>query len=238
MAVTDSGAHGKQPATGRLLLAVHREQGSVVLVLEGGEDLELAPDAVPSDLPEPGGVIGGDLLVAVRAAASRKQAARRIFSILDRRLVPPARVRRKLVEEGLPAAAIDAVLEQMAAQGLYSDRTYADAWCRDALGGKAVGRWYLETKLRQKGIAPAVARDAAKDALDRESEGDLAERAAAARWRRLRGPVDRKAEAKVIRYLQGRGFDVGLAVKAMRATRPDDPDHPDDGASTNDEERS
>ncbi len=214
--------HGnrEQPAASRLLLAVRREEGAVVLVLDGGEDLELAPEAVPADLPGPGAVLDGPLLAALRAAAERKRAARRLFAILDRRLVPAARLRRKLADEGYDPAAVDTVLEQMAARGLYSDRHYADAWCRQCLGGKAVGRRYLETKLREKGIGGEVARAAAEDALDRSTEVELAAQAAAARWRRVRGPADRRAEAAVVRYLQGRGFDAGLACRAARQARP------------------
>ena len=66
-----------------------------------------------------------------------------------------------------------------------------------------------------------MAREAAAAALDRETETDLARRAAASRWRRLAGPPDRRAEAKVVRHLQGRGFDGPLAGRAARATRPE-----------------
>ncbi|MCP4572371.1 MAG: RecX family transcriptional regulator [bacterium] len=213
----------EQPAGGRLLLAVRRETGAVVLVLEGGEDLELAPDAVPPDLPEAGAVLSGALLGELRLAADRKRAARRIFGILDRRLVPPARLRRRLAEDGLDPVAVEAVLEQMAQRGLYSDRHYADAWCRETLRAKAVGRFYLESNLRKKGIAAGAAKAAASDALDRETEAEAAHRAAAARWRRITGPTDRRAEGKVVRFLQSRGFGGGLAARAMRATRPTEP---------------
>ena len=214
----------EQPTDGRLLLAVRREDGAVVLVLEGGEDLDSSPESVPADLPAIGTVIDGGQLADLRLAAQRKQAARRIFRILDRRLVPAAYLRRRLTQEGLDADAVDAVLEQMAEQGIYSDRRFAEAWCRDALLSRAVGRRYLERKLREKGIAAAVARETACDVLDNETETRLAHRAAVARWRRQTGPTDRRAEAAVVRHLQGRGFDTGLAVRTTRATRPQDRD--------------
>jgi regulatory protein len=210
----------EQPAASRLLLAVRHETGAVVLVLEDGEELELAPDAVPAELPEPGNRLAGDVLLVLRDAAARKQAARRIFAILDRRLVPVARLRRKLTAEGCDPAAVDAVLAQMAERGLYSDRRYADAWCRQCLATRSVGRLYLEAKLRDKGVAAETARAAAADALDRETETELAKAAAQGRWRRVRGPADRRAEAAVVRYLQGRGFAAGLAASAARAARP------------------
>ncbi|MFO7608695.1 MAG: RecX family transcriptional regulator [Candidatus Krumholzibacteriia bacterium] len=219
----------EQPAASRLLLAVRRDEAAVTLVLDGGEDLELAPEAVPADLA-PGQKLEGDLLAQLRLAAARKQAARRIFAVLDRRLVPVARLRRRLVEDGCDPAAVDEVLEQMESRGLYSDRTYADAWCRQCLGGKAVGRLYLEAKLREKGVRAEVARAAAADALDPGTEAELAAQAAAVRWRRARGVADRRAEAAVMRYLQGRGFAAGLAARAARAARPvGDDDAGDEG---------
>lgn len=210
----------EQPASGRLLLAIRRELGAVVLVLAPDEELELAPDAVPPDLPAPGAILADDLVAHLRRAADRKRAARRILAILDRHLVPPSRLRRRLAEEGHEPAAVEEVLEQMASRGLYSERHFADAWCRDTLRAKAVGRFFLESKLREKGISVGAARAAAADALDRETEAELAHRAAAGRWHRMAGPADRRAEARVVRFLQGRGFGGVLAGRAMRDTRP------------------
>lgn len=206
---------------GRLLLAVRHEPGTVVLVLEGNEELELAAEAVPADLPKPGSTLAADLLADLRLAAERKRTARRVFGILDRRLVPPGRLRRQLAEDGHHPAAVEAVLEQMAGRGLYSERIFADAWCRETLRAKEVGRYYLESRLRKKGVSAGAAKASAAEALDRDAEAASARRAAVARWRRLSGPVDRRAEAKVVRFLQGRGFGGGLAARAMRATRPD-----------------
>jgi len=217
----------EQPAASRLLLAVREESGSVVLVLDGGEDLEVAPEAVPPGL-EPGVELQGAVLEDLRAAARRKQAARRIFALLDRRLVPVARLKRKLADEGFDPEAVRDVLEQMAARGLYSDRRYADAWCRQRLGGKAVGRQHLEARLREKGVPADVARAAAADAVDAGTELKLAAEAAAARWRKVRGPADRRALAAVVRHLQGRGFPAGVAARAARAAMPREDDAGDD----------
>ena len=210
----------EQPAAGRLLLAVRRQTGAVVFVLEGGEELEVAPDAVPHEPPGPGDHLDAPLLEELRSAAARKRAARCILAILDRRLVPVARVRRKVIEDGCDPAAVDAVLAQLAARELYSDRRYADAWCRECLASRAVGRRYLEARLRDKGVTAPLAREAARAALDDETEAELAAAAARSRWQRVRRAPDRRAEAAVVRYLQGRGFAAGLAARAARAARP------------------
>lgn len=153
-------------------------------------------------------------------AAERKIVARRVFTLLDRRLQPVARLRGKLLERGHSAEAIDTVLEQMAQQGVYSDRHYAEAFCRDCLLSRTVGRRYLVQKLRQKQVDGPLAAMVAAEVLDRETEVELADRAASARWRKQRGPSDYQALAKVVRFLQGRGFDAGLANAAARRAQP------------------
>jgi len=114
----------------------------------------------------------------------------------------------------------------MKEQGLYSDRRYAEAYCRDCLLSRAVGRRYLVRKLREKQVDGALAATVAAEILDPETEKELAERAAVTRWRKLRGPADYKALAKVVRFLMGRGFDTGLANTMARRTQPEaEPDY-------------
>jgi SOS response regulatory protein OraA/RecX len=202
------------------LLDVRQEGGSVFLALEDGVTLEVAPEAVPETLPNPGEMIPLELLADLRLAAERKLVARWIFTVLDRRLQPVARIRDKAAEKGYSRAAVDGVLEQMAARGLYSDRNFAEAYCRDCLAGRAVGRRYLVSKLREKKVPALIATQVAEEILDPETEEDLAARAATIRWRRIKDTGDRKNLAKVVRFLQGRGFDAGTANRAARKTQP------------------
>jgi regulatory protein len=212
-------------------LDLREEDGAVVVVLDGGRRLEIAPASLPTGLPAVGEVVPAAMVGALELAAERKRVARRIFAMLDRRLQPVARLRRKLAERGYSEEAVDGVLAQMEEQGLYDDRRYADAFCRDCLLNRAVGRRYLVSKLREKQVPGSVAVAAAAAALDEEAERDLAGRAARARWGRQRDPGDPKSLAKVVRYLQGRGFDPGLANRAARAERPapQDTEDPDPG---------
>jgi len=202
------------------LLDVRQESGSVFLALDDGITLEVAPQAVPESLPEPGEMITPELLADLRLAAERKLIARWIFTVLDRRLQPVARIRDKAAEKGYSRVGIDAVLEQMAARGLYSDRNFAEAYCRDCLASRAVGRRYLVSKLREKKVPALLAAQVAKEILDPETEEDLAEGAATVKWKRIKESGDRKALAKVVRFLQGRGFDAGTANRAARKTQP------------------
>ncbi len=209
------------------LLDFREEAGSVHVILDTGHKYELAPGSVPGGLPAPGEVVPDAVLAEIALAAERKIVARRLFALLDRRLQPVARLRTKMVERGHSPEAVDAVLDQMREQGLYSDRRYAEAFCRDCLLSRAVGRRYLVQKLREKRVPGDVAVAVAAEILDRETETDLALRAAGTRWRKIRGPADYKALAKVVRHLMGRGFDAGLANSAARQAQPDDDPGPD-----------
>ena len=202
------------------LLDFREEAGSVHVVLDTGHSYEVAPGSLPAGLPAPGGVVPGAVIGELALAAERKIVARRVFAMLDRRLQPIARLRGKLLDRGHSSAAIDGVLDQMREQGLYSDRRYAEAFCRDCLLSRAVGRRYLVQKLRENQIDGQLAHDVAADVLDRHTEAELAGRAAAERWRRVGGASDYKAVAKVVRFLIGRGFDIGLANEAARRAQP------------------
>nr|MEE4267323.1 regulatory protein RecX [Candidatus Krumholzibacteria bacterium] len=209
----------------RVLADVRREQGTVFLTLDSGEVFELAPASVPAELPGIGESISSPLLAVIRLAAERKLAARALFSLLDRRLYPVARLREKMVAKGYSEEAVEGVIDQMQQQGLFSDRHFAEAYCRDCLRGKAVGRRYLQQKLREKKVAPEVAQSVPAEILDQETERELAVQAAQARWKRERrsprGQDLRKAEARVTRYLLGRGFPTGVAMNAARGEKPE-----------------
>ena len=216
--------HNEQPglpAQEARLLDVRHQDKSVILSLDDGSTLELAPESVPAGLPEIGEMVAGELLAELRLGDERKKVARMIFAMLDRRLHPVARIRDKAKEKGYSVAAVDAVLEQMAARGLYSDQRYAEAYCRDCLAGRAVGRRYLIDKLRGKRVPSAVAVAVVGEILDPGTEAGLAARAAETRWKRIKDPGDMKSLAKVVRFLQSRGFDAGTANRIARQTKPE-----------------
>lgn len=204
----------------RIIVRLEEQPGAVVIHLDGGEVLTVAPDAVPDQLPAPGGSVSSPLLHALREAAARKLAARALLALLDRKRWTTARLRAKLLAQGHPEAAVEAVIARAEEQGLHHDRDYADAFCRDALLRKAVGRRWLEAKLREKGVDSGLAADAACKHLPEDVERELAVVAATGRWRREQGR-DQRALARVQRFLLSRGFPAGVATSVARATRPD-----------------
>jgi SOS response regulatory protein OraA/RecX len=197
-----------------------RASGTVTLTLSDGAIIQLAPDAVPTDLPDVGQPIPPGLLVQLRAAAERKAVARKLFQILDRRLYSVAVLREKLRAEGFSRGGITAVLNEFADKGLHSDGQYAEAFCRDTLKRIPVGRRYLLSKLTAQGVAEDVAKVTVEKILSSEREFELAMEAGRRRWAREAHPIGAAQEAKVVRFLKGRGFLPALARRAARTTAP------------------
>jgi len=207
------------------LVALERDGRNVRVLLSDGEQIELAEASLPPALSVSGAadgqpVLDDALLVELRAASERKRISAEVFRMIDRRLMTRRAILRKLVDKGFSEAAADQVLDLFAEQGLLSDRLFAEAWCRDALRTRAVGRRYLTAKLREKGIEAALADRVAAEQLDPDLERDLADRAADRWWSRQRGAVDRRLLAKGMRHLQGKGFAASLAGDAIRRGAP------------------
>ncbi len=203
-----------------ILVECRRQESVVTLILDDGETLELAPDALPSDLPAAGTPVPAALLEKLREAAARKRLARRIFALLDRRPWTVARLRRKLTGEGFGPAVIDAVMARFIAEELVSDRRFAEAFCRDALRAKPVGTRWLRARLAAQGVPADTAAAAAGEALPPEAERELARTAAVARWRRGKAQRGPAATARVARFLAARGFPPAVAGRAARETAP------------------
>jgi SOS response regulatory protein OraA/RecX len=205
---------------GPRLLVCRLENGTAIVTLDNGEILEVAAGALPGDLPRVGEPLSPDLLGCLRDAAERKRIARRVFQLLDRRLYPMAALRRLLSGEGHAQDAVAAVLDEFAAKDLHSDRRYAEAYCRDTLRRRPVGRRYLLAKLREQQVVADAAETAVAATLPAEREEELAREAGQRRWARERDPGDPAAMARVQRFLAGRGFNPGMASRVARATAP------------------
>ncbi len=201
------------------LLGVVRAERAVTITQSDGETREVAPDALPPDLPAAGTEVPAALLERLRAAAVRKRAARRVFELLDRRRWTAARLRARLAAEGFGPEAVEPVLADFAREALVDDRRTAEAFCRDALRARPVGRLWLQARLAAQGVGAAEAAAAIAATLPPEREAELARGAAAARWRRERSG-GAAATARVARFLAARGFPPALAGRAAREAAP------------------
>jgi len=205
-----------------ILLDITHQGRSVFLSLSDERVFELAPDSLPVSLPAVGGMLSSPLLIELQDAAQRKLATREVFRLLDRRLYPSSILKNKLSEKGFEPRIADAVLSQFEAQGVHSDFQYAIAFCRDTIRRGPRGKQYLRSRLFEQRVSRDCIERAIEQELSDELEAELASKAAARRWQRFPGQsADFATVAKVVRFLVGRGFPVGLAKKAARATGAD-----------------
>ena len=187
-------AHREQPGPqGRLLLAVRREHGTVVLVLDGERGTgswrrtrcrRICRRSARSWPPT--------CWRMLRLAAERKRAARRIFGILDRRLclspgvcganwprsgLSPRGGRGRAGTDGRAAAYTRIVI-------------FAEAWCRESPAGQGRGPLLPgEPSCGRRAFPRGAARAAAADLAGCRGRVGAGPPGGRARWRRLHGPV-------------------------------------------------
>jgi len=203
-----------------VLVTCSQSSDRVIVTLSNGEILELAPAAVPTSFPKTGERISAPMLQELRAGAERKLVARRLFQILGRRLYPVTFLRDKLIREGFAQTNVDTVLESFAAENLHTDRHYAEAFCRDTIRRRPVGRRYLRAKLQRQGVPAEIVTTVVEDLIPPERELELALAAGQRRWQREPAQGGRRSEARVIRFLLSRGFSTTLARQAAQSTAP------------------
>ena len=185
--------------------------------LSDGDTLELAVESLPPALPAPGEALSPETLHVLRAGADRKIIAKRVFAMLDRRLRTRRDMERKLVERGHDPEEVRAVLDRFEERGVHSDRRYAEAWCRDTIRARQVGRRYLVAKMCAKGVARGLAQAVAEEQLSSDVEHDLAHTAAVKWCRKNPGGDDMRRRSRAQRFLNGRGFPPSLIRSAVDA---------------------
>lgn len=137
-----------------------------------------------------------------------KERALRILGYRDRSVTE---LRKRLSDDGYPDAVLAAVVDRFCEVELVDDARFARSWAatRAAAG---IGRARIARELREKGVDPDLALSAIEDALvDQDEVG----RALAA----LRGkvPADRRERDRLLRRLVTRGFELGVAIRALDA---------------------
>jgi regulatory protein len=155
---------------------------------------------------------------ARRDAADPEAAREAALRILERARRSRAELTRKLREKGFVPAAIENVLERLAAVGLVDDVEYARAFLSERLGRRAAGWRRIELELRRRGIAAQDA--AAARARLAEEQGAFDEVALArkllaqveARYAKLEPRVRKQ---RLYALLARRGFDGDAIVRAL-----------------------
>lgn len=212
-------------ARGATVLGVEYDetQRTLAVVLDDGTRLELAPDA-----PEARGITPGLRLAAaeragLEAAASRKQIAREIFAMLDRRARTRTDLRQRLVARGHSEQSVDRVLDRCVSEGLVDDLAFARGWAQAQLRRRGVGRRWLHARLLQLGVDEAQVRRVLDEIHGETDEVEQAVRALATRRLDLEVEAQRR---RAFRFLQSRGFSsrasLGALDRARRAARAED----------------
>lgn len=143
---------------------------------------------------------------------------RKAVDLLARREYSRAELARKLAgrEADIDRAALDAVLDELAASGWQSDARFAQMWIQAHAARHGAQR--LRQDLRQRGVAAADIDAALAEHQAAEPEQDELSRARAAWARKFAAlPATREDYARQYRFLASRGFASSVISQALKA---------------------
>ncbi|WP_105317642.1 regulatory protein RecX [Thermus tenuipuniceus] len=130
--------------------------------------------------------------------------------LLSQRAMSRARLREKLLGR-FPEGEVERVLARLEELGYLDDRAFAEAFV-------AARRKYGPHKLRHLLRAQGVAEEVVEEALAAYGEEENLEAA----LRVLRRYSRRQDKAKAVRFLQGRGFPLSVALEAYRLVKEEE----------------
>ena len=132
-------------------------------------------------------------------------------------------LRRKLLQKGEPAEAVDAAIERLKGQKLLDDDQFARQFARSKVVGAGASRRRIAMELTRKGVDRETA-DAAIDEMA-ESEGiDVSaaiHRVAQKKWKSLSKLDEATATRRLYAFLARRGFNPDEIRSAMQGLKAD-----------------
>lgn len=145
--------------------------------------------------------------------------------LLEFRARSEAELRRKLLQKGEPAAAVEEAITRLRDQKVLDDATFARTFARAKLTSAGASRRRVLQLLAQKGVARSVAEAALAVLHDDESIDDSAAiaRVAEKKWKSLRSLDAFTRRRRLYAFLARRGFDAD-EIKHVMATLGDDVD--------------
>ena len=146
--------------------------------------------------------------------------------MLARRELSESQVRQRLARRHHSQDDIDAAVERLRNQRAIDDERVAETIARNEVSVKRRGERRVRTRIAQAGIAPALARRAAREASEAVDPEAQIEAALAKRLRRRTQIADEREFRRLFRYLAGQGFEPDriLRVLKSRSNRKDWPD--------------
>ena len=147
----------------------------------------------------------------------------RALDLLALRARSVAELRRKLIQKGESADAVDEAIERLKAQRFLDDEQFARQFARAKAVGSGASRRRIAMELARKGVDRGTA-DAAIDDLA-DSEGiDLSasiHKVAEKKWRSLSKLDSETATRRLYAFLARRGFNPDEIRTAMQALKAD-----------------
>ena len=139
----------------------------------------------------------------------------RALGLLARREHSRTELQRKLAAHVEDPQELADLLDDLSRRGWLSDERFAEALVQSKQAKFGVAR--LAYELRDRGVADSVIREQLADLKDSELER------ARQVWQSKFGviPVDAKARAKQMRFLQSRGFSLDVIGKVVRGLEDD-----------------
>lgn len=142
-------------------------------------------------------------------------ARERALQLLGYRERSKAELLQRLADNGYPMPVAAAVVARFGEVELVDDRRFASAWVRSRASA-GYGRRRIQRELAEKGVDASVALTAIEEELGEDELGRARDS--------LRGriPRDSKDRERLVRRLVARGFELRLALEAVRS--PEEPD--------------
>ena len=135
----------------------------------------------------------------------------RALRLLGRREFSRQELAKRLRAYAEEPAALEALLDDLAARGWLSDVRYADALVRKRTGHYA--QRSIAQELKRAGVSEDVTA-AALPAVDPDQE--FASALALCRRKFRRAPVEQKEKARQLRFLLSRGYSLNLALRVVK----------------------
>ncbi len=144
-------------------------------------------------------------------AAPPRSARHVAMDLLSRREHSRQQLSEKLRVRGYDPEDIERTLDRLAAEGLQSDRRFAEAWVYQR-SQKGYGPLRIRRELLERGVPEALARDALE--VDFDWQASMQEQ----RRRRFGEalPEDYRERMKQARFLQNRGFSADAVMRLFR----------------------
>jgi regulatory protein len=158
----------------------------------------------PSPLPEQ----------PARQSTTQPTLRGRALRLLSRREFSRQDLDKRLRAYAEEPAELEALLDDLAERGWLSDARYAEALVRKRSGQFA--RRAIAQELKQAGVAVEVTDAALAQTMIDDPDAEFAAALALCQRKFRRPAADQKEKARQIRFLQSRGYSIGVALRVIK----------------------